>query len=58
MTGGRSAASRPIGELTAAVQAGREPRPRVWMHHIEVHSATGIDDEVRGWIGTAYDKPA
>ena len=30
------------------------PAPRVWMHHLELHSAAEVDEEVAGWLGTAY----
>ena len=30
------------------------PSANVWMHHIELHDASQIDDEVRGWLVEAY----
>ena len=32
------------------------PRPRHWMHHLEVRDAGELDDEVRGWLTEAYDR--
>lgn len=29
------------------------PAPCRWQHHLEVHVATDIDDEVRGWLHEA-----
>jgi hypothetical protein len=31
------------------------PSPKVWMHHLEVESATELDDEVRDWLRMAFD---
>lgn len=31
------------------------PSSRVWMHHVEVHDPTELDDEVAGWVREAYD---
>jgi hypothetical protein len=31
------------------------PSPKVWMHHLEVGSAVDLDDEVRGWLRSAFD---
>ncbi len=31
------------------------PSTKVWMHHIELHRATQIDDEVRRWLAEAYE---
>ena len=30
------------------------PSANVWMHHIELHAASQIDDQVRGWLEEAY----
>jgi len=30
------------------------PSPRVWMHHLELHDVSDIDDEVVGWLREAY----
>lgn len=27
-----------------------------WMHHLEVHHAAELDDEVRAWLREAYDR--
>ncbi len=26
------------------------PSPRVWLHHLELRSPDGVDEQVRGWI--------
>lgn len=31
------------------------PSSNVWMHHLELHDAAELDDEVRGWLRLAYD---
>ena len=31
------------------------PTPRTWMHHLELHSATEVDDEVERWLGEAAE---
>lgn len=31
------------------------PGRRVWMHHLEVHALEDLDDEVRGWLRSAYE---
>ena len=31
------------------------PAPAHWMHHLEVHDAAEIDDEVAGWLREAAD---
>lgn len=30
------------------------PSENVWMHHLELHAASQIDDEVCGWLEEAY----
>jgi hypothetical protein len=30
------------------------PSPNVWMHHLELHEPSEIDDQVRGWLEEAY----
>lgn len=30
------------------------PSTNVWMHHIELHAPSQIDDQVRGWLEEAY----
>ncbi len=32
-----------------------EPRPGVFTHHLELHVADDIDDQVKAWIKRAYD---
>ena len=31
------------------------PSPGIWMHHLEVQSASEVDEEVRGWLRAAFD---
>jgi Domain of unknown function (DUF5655) len=31
-----------------------QPSPGVWMHHLELHTALELDDEVAGWLREAY----
>lgn len=30
------------------------PSKNVWMHHIELHDVSQVDDELRGWLADAY----
>ena len=32
-----------------------QPAATVWMHHLELHDATQVDDQVRAWLREAYD---
>jgi hypothetical protein len=32
-----------------------EPYPGRWMHHLEIHRVGDLDDEVAGWLATAFD---
>lgn len=32
-----------------------EPYPGRWMHHLEVHGIDQLDDEVAGWLASAFD---
>jgi hypothetical protein len=32
------------------------PSPKHWMHHLEVHDADELDDEVVGWLREAADR--
>ena len=32
-----------------------QPSPGRWMHHLELTRPEEVDDEVRGWLRTAYD---
>lgn len=34
------------------------PSPSVWMHHLELHDVSDIDDEVRRWLLEAYANAA
>ena len=31
-----------------------QPSLRIWMHHLELHEPTQVDDEVKGWLRQAY----
>jgi hypothetical protein len=31
-----------------------QPTPRLWMHHLEVHSLADLDDEVGRWLAEAW----
>lgn len=31
-------------------------RPRLWQHHLDVHDAGHLDEEVAGWLLEAYDR--
>lgn len=31
------------------------PSSSIWMHHLELSSPEDVDDEVHGWLRTAYD---
>jgi hypothetical protein len=35
-----------------------QPSPAHWMHHLEIHDAAAIDDEVAGWLREAADRAA
>ena len=35
-----------------------EPRPGLWMHHLEVHELADLDEEVGGWLCEAADAAA
>ena len=32
-----------------------QPRPNLWMHHLEVHDLADLDDEVGAWLCEAAD---
>jgi len=34
------------------------PSPKVWMHHLELHEVSQVDDEVRGWLREAWQHAA
>lgn len=45
--------------LPHEVSSGRfksvvHPSPTVWMHHLELHDVTEVDDQVRGWLVEAH----
>ena len=31
------------------------PSPHVWMHHLELHDVSEVDDEVRAWLREAWE---
>jgi hypothetical protein len=31
------------------------PSPQVWMHHLELHDVSEVDDEVRAWLREAWE---
>jgi hypothetical protein len=31
------------------------PSAKVWMHHLELRSASQIDEEIRNWLAEAYE---
>lgn len=35
-----------------------EPRPGMFMHHLELHSLDEIDEDVRGWLREAWTETA
>lgn len=35
-----------------------EPYPGRWMHHLEVRDPRELDDELAGWVASAYDDAA
>lgn len=35
-----------------------EPTPGWFMHHLELHEAADVDDEVRGWLEEAWQSAA
>src|SRR5688500_11336109 len=56
--------ARPTAEVVLTIALGRQnPSPRWkevvhpagahWIHHLEVHAAADIDDEVAGWLREA-----
>lgn len=32
------------------------PAPRQWIHHLEIHDVTDLDDEVLAWLSEAADR--
>lgn len=58
--------AKPSAEVVLSIALDRElasgrfkevvhPSPRVWMHHLEIRSLDDLDDEVSGWLRSAYD---
>jgi hypothetical protein len=58
--------ARPQAEVVLSIALDREvasprfkevarPSPGIWQHHLEVRSVRDVDDEVRGWLGAAYE---
>lgn len=35
-------------------KAVANPAPRRWMHHLEIHAAADLDDEVAAWLAEAW----
>jgi hypothetical protein len=44
----------PRHEASPRFKEVAHPAPRVWMHHLEIHSVADIDAEVFGWLEEAY----
>ena len=34
------------------------PSPSVWMHHLELHDVSQVDDEMRDWLREAWEHAA
>ena len=32
--------------------------PGAWLHHLELHGASELDDEIAGWVAEAFDAAA
>jgi hypothetical protein len=59
--------SKPTGEVVLSIALGRpdestrfkevaHPTPGQWMHHLEIHHLSDLDDEVAGWLREASDR--
>ena len=48
------ALARPDG--SARFKQVAHPAPKVWMHHLEVHSVADLDAEVARWLREAYER--
>jgi Domain of unknown function (DUF5655) len=59
--------TRPGADVVLSVVLGRRdgsprwkevahPAPSHWIHHLEVHRAAEIDDQVTGWLREASDR--
>jgi hypothetical protein len=57
----------PTAEVVLSVALGRHdpsprwkqvahPSPQHWVHHLEVHALTELDDEVAGWLREASER--
>ena len=44
----------PLEVRSARFKEVVHPSPNVWMHHLELHEPSEIDDQVRGWLEEAY----
>ena len=44
----------PARVASARIWQAAEPYPNRWTHHVKVHSAEEIDDELLGWLQAAY----
>lgn len=45
----------PYEVASSRVKEVAHPSARVWMHHLELHHAGDVDEQVRGWLAEAYD---
>ena len=59
--------NRPAAPVVLSIALGRaltsarfkevaHPAPKVWMHHLELHTAEELDDEVAAWLREAADR--
>jgi Domain of unknown function (DUF5655) len=59
--------SKPTAEVVLSIALGRHdpsarfkqvahPAPTQWMHHLEIHDAADVDDEVVGWLREAANR--
>jgi hypothetical protein len=57
----------PDPEVVLSIALGRKdgssrwkqvahPSPKHWMHHLELHDVSDLDDEVTAWLREAYDR--
>ena len=58
---------RPTAEVVLSIALGRldestrfkevaHPAPTHWIHHLEIHKLSDIDEEVAGWLREAADR--
>jgi hypothetical protein len=45
----------PRGDPSRRWKQVAHPSARIWMHHLELHGAPEIDDEVAGWLAEAWE---